>query len=250
MHSKLNIFVRQDLKMRKGKMAAQSAHSAQKLLIESMELRGEWRVLDKQNLRDFSAWMVNQSVVINMVKDPDALNASLDTKLPFAAIIDSGRTEFAGVPTLTCAAQGIFQTPLGDELSVPENYGQDIKAKQLYVFSKEYPLSKERACELATSGCLLYHGCILETISNDSGEMIWAALNVNPETEFGMWVSGAFAKIALGTATDKELFELEEILVQNGIFSVLHKIENNFCLVIEPKKPENIDPFTRHLSLI
>lgn len=249
MSNKINIFVRQDLKMRKGKMAAQSAHTAQKLLIEAMPPQNGKRYLCAPPYREFMDWMKTKPVGINMVKDEVALRACIDVDRPFAIIIDSGRTEFKGVPTLTCASQGLFSSAAFNELHIPASYGQDIRAKQLYVFSKQNPLSKERACELAVTGCLVFHESMMEKFKTPDGAGA-GSLDVSEETEFGMWVSGAFAKIALGVPTDQELFALRDTLQNNGIRSIVEVIGENACLVIEPKIPANIDPLTRHLTLI
>jgi peptidyl-tRNA hydrolase len=245
MNNTLNVFVRQDLKMRKGKMAAQSSHTAQKLLLEAMRSNGETRIMSAESYREFRDFLQSRPVKIHTVKDDEALNASIDVSRPYSKIIDSGRTEFKGVPTLTCAAQGIFSKSVFDELHVPESYGHEIRAKQLYVFSKQHPLSKDRACEMAAVGCLVFHASLMEEQEDGS-----ALLDVSESTEFGKWVSGAFAKIALGVPTDVELAELKSKLELNGIHSVMQTNEENMCLVIEPKIPANIDPFTQHLTLI
>lgn len=231
--------------MRKGKMAAQSAHAAQKFLIEAMRVEGNKRVLSGPVKDQFEAWAsMDFPLEIRMVKDHLEMEEAIDKSLPFSKVIDSGRTEFAGVATLTCASQGVLTDSPDNELLVPENIGQDIKAKQIYVFSKQNPLSKEKACFLSAKGCLLFHR---KKMVEDGDKLV---LDIDPFSEFGMWVSGAFGKIALGVPTDLELIELKHQLDGFGIKSIMVRENENSCLILEPKSPENVDPYTRHLGLI
>jgi peptidyl-tRNA hydrolase, PTH2 family len=105
------IVVRKDLNMRKGKIAAQVAHAAMKFLVDNNEAERGDEITVKLSL-DEASWLLSGSFT-KIVVGVDSEEALRD--LVFQAeladievhpIIDSGRTEFNGVPTLTCAAFG------------------------------------------------------------------------------------------------------------------------------------------------
>lgn len=242
--NQLNIYVRQDLKMRKGKMAAQSAHAAMKLLFDVMDKTATRMILQSKPAQQLKAFLANPNIKINMVQDENALHSILDKELPFATIIDSGRTEFHGVPTLTCAAQGIFTQCETSEIHVPAMYGKDIKAKQIFVFNKDFPLSKEMACELSVLTCLQLLFSKMK-IENDT-----MYFDLQEEGAFVDWILNAFAKIALSTKTLTDLDNLVVSLESNSIKYIKTSITNNVCVCIEPCYPENIDVITGSLSLI
>lgn len=242
---KLTIYVRNDLKMRKGKMAAQSAHAAMKLLFEAMHRFSDRMLLSQPQLQDLQEFLNEPVIDIVMVKDEAALNEVLNKDMPYSIITDSGRTEFHGVPTVTCAAQGIFSPCEMIELVVKHNYSSDIKAKQLFVFNKDVTLSKEKACQQAVLSCIKQLYNLMSVLPN--GERYFDLNEKRPLIE---WIMSAFAKIALSTKTLEELLTLESTLVKRG-FKVEHIVtDGNHCLCISPQYPSEIDPFTGTLSLI
>lgn len=241
----LTIFVRKDLSMRKGKMAAQAAHAAMKLFLEVMVTENGSLVLRNEQNKEFEKFLENPVVKIVMSKDESEFDNAYDKNKPYSVIVDNGRTEFHGVPTKTCAAQGIFEKAVLNELHVPHTYGQEIKAKELFVFSKENPLPKEKACELAVLSCLkmLYS----QMVDNEKGEK---SINLMENSPLSAWITGAFGKIAVSTKKDEELKDLESLLSEKGFAVISCESEGNKCLVISPQYPEIIDEYTRHLSLI
>lgn len=240
----LNLYVRKDLNMRKGKMAAQSGHAGMKLFLDAMKHKDNKLIIEADCKDSIEKFLAKPEIMISMVSDENALNLSLNINKPHALIIDHGRTEFNGVLTKTCAAEGIFTAkykPYGYE---PSDYESGIKAKQILVFSKQFPLSKENACFMAALGCIdmLYQQC---DKTNENPE-----IDLGNKSDFVAWLSGAFAKISLSVKTNEELFVLHNQLKANGIKSLIIEKEENKALIIEPLQPEKIDPFTRNLSLI
>lgn len=245
MSNVLTIFVRNDLKMRKGKMAAQSAHAAMKLFFEAMvKSPNRMTLLNKQN-EEFLEFFNNPLVNIVMVKDEDELHATLAPLAPTSVIVDNGRTEFHGVPTTTCAAHGIFTPCDLTVMNVPQTYGTEIKAKQIFVFNKDKPLSKEKACQHAVISCLklLYN----RMVDDENGNKYFDLAQANALTD---WILNAFGKIALSTKTMAELDAIEIQLKAAGF--VVERIvdDGNDCLCVAPQYPSDIDPITSHLSLI
>jgi len=112
------IVVRKDLKMRRGKEAAQVAHASMKFMAKalavSMSEHAPFLVSEymQDNLtEDAIAWL--EGSFAKVVVSVDSLEEldSIAEKAEFAGltvneIIDAGRTEFAGVPTKTCIAIG------------------------------------------------------------------------------------------------------------------------------------------------
>lgn len=241
----LKIFVRNDLKMRKGKMAAQSGHAAMKLFFEAMvKSPTRMTLLAKQNA-EFLEFFNNPVVEIVMVKDEADLHTILEPLAPVSVIVDNGRTEFHGVPTTTCAAHGIFSPCDLTVMNVPQTYGTEIKSKQIFVFNKDKPLSKEKSCQQAVISCLklLYK----QMLDDENGNKYFDITQKNALTD---WIVNAFAKIALSTKTMDELNEVERQLKAAGFVVERFVDDGNDCLCVSPQYPDDIDPFTRHLSLI
>lgn len=242
----LTIYVRNDLKMRKGKMAAQSAHAAMKLFFESMTKTATLMVLQAKQRQEFLSFLEHPVVDIVMVKDENEMNAILNKDLPFSMIIDNGRTEFHGVPTLTCAAQGIFTACPMTEMNVPQTYGSEIKSKQIFIFNKDVPLSKEKACQQAVLSCLK----LLYSLMTHDEENNVSVFDITQQNALIDWIMNAFGKIALSTKTLAELMTLHEALNQAGFIVEHLQDDGNHCLCVSPQYPNDIDVITRHLSLI
>ncbi len=112
------LVVRKDLGMRKGKIAAQCAHASMKVLLDAMPSAPDsehpedrLRVLRYTSSSALGHWLDGAFAKICVyVQSEEALEEiyqrALEAKLPAALIIDSGRTEFAGVPTKTVVAVG------------------------------------------------------------------------------------------------------------------------------------------------
>lgn len=116
------IAMRKDLSMRKGKMIAQGAHASLKFLVDNNESDRNDELLVKLS-KEEAIWMYNGSFTKICV----AVDSEEELKqLIFAAklknievheIIDSGRTEFNGEPTLTCAAFGPDDADVLDQVT-------------------------------------------------------------------------------------------------------------------------------------
>lgn len=103
------IVIRHDLKMRQGKAIAQGAHAAMLFLLNRLGSTrpGEAPAFSAEE----RAWMDGpMTKVCVRVESEGELVAVIEQArvvgLPVHAVTDSGRTEFKGVPTLTCCAIG------------------------------------------------------------------------------------------------------------------------------------------------
>ena len=120
------IVVRKELKMRKGKIAAQVAHASMKVLLDRMEQhqteysyedtfngkeRGVIRELVLEKDDPINIWLEGAftKIVVGVSDEEfEQLYQALmqQNKVPFAKITDNGATEFHGVRTDTCIAVG------------------------------------------------------------------------------------------------------------------------------------------------
>lgn len=104
------IVIRRDLNMRKGKMIAQGAHASMGFLLDSTtwsEPKYKLELSDEQ--KQWAFYEGHTKVVVGC--DSEAELHELIARARVAGVtaypvIDAGRTEFHGVPTLTCAAFG------------------------------------------------------------------------------------------------------------------------------------------------
>jgi len=105
------IVVRKDLNMRKGKVAAQVAHAAMKFIVDNNESDSP-NGLTVDLTDDEAQWLFGGSFtkVVAAAKSEDELRELIRHAevlgIGVYPIIDSGKTEFNGVATLTCASFG------------------------------------------------------------------------------------------------------------------------------------------------
>lgn len=106
------IVYRRDLKMRKGKIAAQVAHASMRVLLKLATFDpGAPETLTIAMPPAMTRWVHGRfTKVVLSVEDEDALlkvyEEALARALPCALITDSGKTEFNGRPTRTTVAVG------------------------------------------------------------------------------------------------------------------------------------------------
>ncbi len=131
--SKMMIVMRRDLKMRKGKIAAQAGHACVEAIL--MALRKEDRLGDLEMTEEgmllktdgkeptpLSEWFSYGCAKICVYVDSEeALLAIADRAkekgILSAVITDAGMTEFHGVPTKTCLALEPLPADVADELT-------------------------------------------------------------------------------------------------------------------------------------
>jgi len=114
------LVVRKDLNMRKGKIAAQCAHAAMKVLLDR-DLNSDYPdhlVIDISDIDPDWLFGLFTKVCVAVDSEAELLEAVKKAEtagIPHALITDSGKTEFGGVPTHTVAAIG----PASDEVLAP-----------------------------------------------------------------------------------------------------------------------------------
>lgn len=114
---KMVLVVRNDLNMRKGKMAAQAAHAAQEALLDRSsavpKLKTDPLILE---------WLASDYAKITVRADSEAElleihRRAVELGINSSLITDLGHTEFHGVPTLTVAALGPAPAQLVDQVT-------------------------------------------------------------------------------------------------------------------------------------
>jgi len=117
------LLYRRDLKMRKGKIAAQCAHASLAVFLRRGTFaQGQLRIPIDEAMR---RWIERGSAkVVLSVDDEAALlrahAAAQAAGLPCALIRDAGKTEFKGVPTLTALAIGPAPVEAIDPITGPQ----------------------------------------------------------------------------------------------------------------------------------
>ena len=131
--SKMMIVMRRDLKMRKGKIAAQAGHACVEAVL--MALKKENRLndieessdgveltLDKKANTPLSEWFHYGCAKVCVYVDSEAELLDIARKatergILSAMITDAGMTEFHGIPTKTCLALEPLPCDIADELT-------------------------------------------------------------------------------------------------------------------------------------
>jgi PTH2 family peptidyl-tRNA hydrolase len=114
------IIMRDDLNMRKGKMIAQGAHASMGALLSVAEYFDESVEIPlDENIKPWLKGLFTKVCVrISGQEELENLvRKAIEMKIPNALITDSGKTEFNGVPTVTCAAIGPATAELIDKIT-------------------------------------------------------------------------------------------------------------------------------------
>ena len=103
--------MRKDLGMRKGKMIAQGAHASMKVLLDGGKLDADRTHFALETWPALAAWLGGRFTKVCVGVDSEAaldaiVEKAREAGVPCALIVDSGATEFHGVPTKTCCAVG------------------------------------------------------------------------------------------------------------------------------------------------
>lgn len=112
MDTKQVIAVRKDLNMRKGKLAAQVAHASMAFITRKMMGNvGGNGIYEVSVSRAENEWLASSfaKIVVSVNSEEelqDLIAKAREAGILVHEIVDNGRTEFRGVPTLTCAAFG------------------------------------------------------------------------------------------------------------------------------------------------
>ncbi len=131
--SKMMIVMRRDLKMRKGKIAAQAGHACIDAILRALNKEG--RINDFEVTSDdislkntakpsspLSDWFIHGCAKVCVYVDSEEALLEIAEKATEKGIIasvitDAGMTEFHGIPTKTCLAFEPLPAEIADELT-------------------------------------------------------------------------------------------------------------------------------------
>ena len=131
--SKMMIVMRRDLKMRKGKIAAQAGHACIDAILMALNKEGrmndfeitsngfDLKMTDKPTT-PLSDWFLYGCAKVCVYVDSeeellDIAQKAREREVIVAVITDAGMTEFHGVPTKTCLALEPLPTEVAEELT-------------------------------------------------------------------------------------------------------------------------------------
>lgn len=107
------IIIRKDLKMNKGKLAAQACHASMGALLKCTDKNDVRMLLDFQEFPIIKDWLDNSfAKVVLAVNSEEELKECFDkaitNHIPASYIEDNGTTVFHGVKTPTCVGVGPY----------------------------------------------------------------------------------------------------------------------------------------------
>lgn len=131
--SKMMIVMRRDLKMRKGKIAAQAGHACIDAILMALNKEGRLNdfeiTLESISLKNtekpsspLSDWFLYGCAKVCVYVDSeeallDIAQKAKEKEIIASVITDAGMTEFHGVPTKTCLALEPLPADIADELT-------------------------------------------------------------------------------------------------------------------------------------
>lgn len=233
----MKVYIRNDLNMRKGKVAAQTGHAVTGVLLGAMDKTENEFILSGENLRIYKEWKSKgYPVDVQLVNSEDYLLKH--NKENNVLIKDQGRTEFSE-PTNTCIGE-LEGVEIKERINL--EYNQDKPAKQILIANRDLKLTK---WQLAPKAGIASWLVLEEKMIKNENEWILKL----EESAVRSWLLGAFAKITL---------KIEEINIENLVNDLsnnnidFYEIKDEERLVIlatSPQHFEDIDPYTSNLKL-
>lgn len=122
MNTKQVIVMRTDLNMRKGKMIAQGAHASLGIFSKTFLYIPEFNCHVVKVTAEAEDWLNNSYTKICVGVDSEAAlmdiyQKAIAVQVPAIVVTDNGKTEFDGIPTVTCAAIGPARSEVIDEIT-------------------------------------------------------------------------------------------------------------------------------------
>lgn len=246
------VYARKDLNMRRGKLAAQCAHAAMKLVLDMMTVVDGNYLMKKRNYSLYEQWVkYGMQINVSFVEDMEAINdliskASLHDQRR-ALIIDSGRTEFKGVSTPTCL--GFLPENWEMEESGFEEYIKLQKrfvdnnipeAKQVIVVNRKIKLTKE---EFASNVAQASVRALMKNAELYGDGLI---IRLEDGSPLLSWLAGSYTKIVLGV--DKPMNAFCEMRDSKLIYTV--NLGDLFCFASNAEFPEVINAVTGNYKLM
>lgn len=243
----MKIYIRNDLNMRKGKIAAQSAHAALGFWLDKMIKSKNKFTLNNTNLIAYKDWIKKGRPIEIIPVNEESCLTKISAKNPKNSylIVDHGRTEFKGEPTATCLAvvDGYeFQSyPIPEDIKTIGN--NNYLSKQSFIANKDIKIDK---WDLAEHISRLSIETIFKNSYESDGELIIPIQNKGLQ----YWLLGAFAKIVLQSDTENLLKTINDLKNNDQIlFKESYLNGEILCLCIGADLSTNIQPYTEKFKL-
>lgn len=237
----MKVYVRNDLKMRKGKIAAQVSHAVVGLFLNAMKKTENKYILEGENFRKMYDWFTKDMPIEIVVtnSEEEIMDLFNNSFLPKTLIQDQGRTEFNGVPTITCFAE--FQNDLINESDIDCEAKQyePVQAKQVIVVNNDIKDDKWTLAPKAARASLKALLATAQYTYIEDESFVICLENSNDSVK--SWLNGAFAKIT--AKTDSAYFE--ELQEKEHVYG---HCDN--CLCFGPYFNDKFEGLTSDLKLL
>lgn len=233
---KLQVFMRNDLNMRKGKMVAQASHAVMKRVLDLCVLSQDALMISNAGYETLKAFSEKPELSIILVSNEQSLLDAMSSNID-GCIVDSGRTEFHGVPTLTCGAIGLHEQRRVFELVVPDDVPRELIARQWFVIAKPdagAPMGKVDAME---AGCV---ATVAHLISLFKPRLDGYSIEFSLYPAMRDWLLGAFGKVALSTQDADSLTSIQVAVEGEGAHVSVTQHAGLRLIVVGPEHPAGI----------
>jgi peptidyl-tRNA hydrolase len=243
----LKIFMRNDLNMRTGKMAAQSGHAAMILVVNRFHEQGDQLRMSAEDVQDLRNFVQDSETETVLVAGHNDLEEGITAVGVHCRVIDNGATEFKGQKTLTCGGTGIFRTPVEHQPVSVADSGAPSTARQYFLFSREGDINKKTTCAMAAIGTVLEIEKRLVEAGDGTGDCL---LPREGNEQFFEWILNGYPKIGLQAPTDDDLVALHARLEGAGLSSTLVIYDGHWMLCVGPEYAADLSPFTSQFKLL
>lgn len=240
------IAYRTDLNMRKGKLAAQASHALMAYWLQFFRrMSPGCYVLHASMLPLYRAFIAAPRVELLAVGSEVVLEAFAEKAGGRGVrVIDSGRTEFKGVPTFTCFGYLDADLPEIPEQELPgirQIEQTNPAVKQVIIANASLKMDKSQLAAYSAIGAWLSVDTAFSVKTLDE-----VRFHVEDQ-DLDAWLTGKFAKIGLKAPHDLFLVKRDALSAFSTAL-MLHQGEPAL-LSVAPTHSAKIDVFTGDLSL-
>lgn len=233
---KISLYMRDDLNMRKGKMAAQASHAVMRRVLDLCVLKPNELSISPEHYAVLRQFANKPEIDVVLVQDEAQLREALSSD-PASMIVDHGHTEFHGVHTPTCGALGLHSIPAEQlQRTVPPDDCQ-ILARQWLVFLQpeggKSAFDKVFVIRQAMQATVAHLYRLFKRMDEDRYAIDFVSYPAMKD-----WLFGAFGKIGLVSKDEALLFEAYTAATEAGLHASLLTYEGT-VLMVGPEYPES-----------
>jgi peptidyl-tRNA hydrolase len=243
------IFANKTLNMPTGKLAAQVSHGAMKLLLDRFYLSDNKLIMsDDKSIEWYHEWK-EQAFKVNVELVPFSIFDSESVKIigTTAYIIDSGRTIFNGIPTLTVIAQtNIVLMDYKRQIEPQLTEKTNEESRQILLVDRSSSAIDDPT-SIASQTASLSLLNLIQYLESD-GERYYFDLTKNEELK--SWLLGSFAKITLSLKSESKINNSLAKIKEIGIKFVNDNSNGISLSAIGPCKKSTIESITKKMQLL